>query len=473
YHGVIHRDLKPSNIMVSPTGGAKLMDFGIARPADASFHTVDGTILGTLQYLSPEQLEGAQLDIRTDLYSLGVCLYEMACGHIAFPESNITRLLSDKIKNKYKPLSEFDVNIPEQYITLIHKLMHHDKKLRVQNATVLIELLSNIYYQHTQDTPEQTVAQFMQTDIETRNSPEIFDKSPLRKYYKPLYIIIPLLIVIVSILIFFVFKPLFHHQTSKKATRQTLEYPQIPVNTGDSLTTNHNTPTKDSTPITPQTLQSSKTPDTTNHPVNKTKDKSTGSEMSQKDPVPKNPSAALIDRLSRKYNTSNLLEIIAQELSAARYSNVLKLIDELSETEAKSTKAVIFKLRALKNTNRSEYVSFISTIKTQEAEILLNKASIACDKKRTGDALITLENAEKAPAELLTYDQVNRELIYLKAVCITQLFDKGPDEAHWKASIGAWYQVKKNLRTDQSHAYYVTADKEIARIGEKYRSLAK
>src|SRR5215472_7659716 len=93
--GIIHRDLKPSNIMLTPTG-AKLLDFGLAKPASALIDvamtatkmetpvTEQGTIVGTFQYMSPEQVEGSELDGRSDIFSLGAVLYEMVTGQRAF-----------------------------------------------------------------------------------------------------------------------------------------------------------------------------------------------------------------------------------------------------------------------------------------------------------------------------------------------------------------------------------------------------
>ena len=74
--------------IVGKDGVVKLMDFGIARPTDASIHTTDGSILGTMQYLSPEQLDGKEPDVRTDIYSLGTTMYEVLTGVQAFPEGS-------------------------------------------------------------------------------------------------------------------------------------------------------------------------------------------------------------------------------------------------------------------------------------------------------------------------------------------------------------------------------------------------
>jgi serine/threonine-protein kinase len=82
HQGVVHRDIKPGNIMVGDE--IKLMDFGIARMVGASQHTATGAVLGTAMYMSPEQAEAKEVDQRSDIYSLGIILYEMATGRVPF-----------------------------------------------------------------------------------------------------------------------------------------------------------------------------------------------------------------------------------------------------------------------------------------------------------------------------------------------------------------------------------------------------
>jgi eukaryotic-like serine/threonine-protein kinase len=134
YQGLIHRDIKPDNIIVSKSGMVKLMDFGIARPSEVSLHTIGGKVMGSLAYLSPEQLEGKDIDNRSDIFSLGSVLYEMISGQRAFPQKTISELVRSKSKGEFKSLDSFGLSLPPSLINVTAKAMALDLQIRYASA---------------------------------------------------------------------------------------------------------------------------------------------------------------------------------------------------------------------------------------------------------------------------------------------------------------------------------------------------
>ena len=148
--GVVHRDLKPANVMLTKSG-AKLLDFGLAKSASIDLVvdgatmqkplTTEGTILGTFQYMAPEQLEGLEADARTDIFALGTVLYEMATGRRAFDGTTKTSLIAAIVGGTPKPISEIVPVPPPALEHLIARCLAKDRDQRWQNAHDIAEEL--------------------------------------------------------------------------------------------------------------------------------------------------------------------------------------------------------------------------------------------------------------------------------------------------------------------------------------------
>jgi len=142
--GVVHRDLKPQNIMIDKEGNARIMDFGIARSLKVKGITGAGVMIGTPEYMSPEQVEGKDVDKRSDIYSLGVILYEMVTGQVPF-EGDTPFTIGVKHKSETpKDPKEHNSQIPEDLSRVILKCMEKDKENRYQNAGELSLELTGI-----------------------------------------------------------------------------------------------------------------------------------------------------------------------------------------------------------------------------------------------------------------------------------------------------------------------------------------
>jgi len=199
--GVIHRDLKPQNVMIDRDGNVRIMDFGLARFSSSEGMTASGVMLGTPEYMSPEQVELKEVDARSDIYSLGVIMHEMVTGRVPF-EGETPLSVAIKHKNE-KPRDSRELNplVPESFAKIILKCMEKDREKRCQSADILFQELGRI-----QDGLPTAIREISRGD--PIGSREITVKFRLWKLAVPAAIII-------AVLAFFILKPASNDRNSR------------------------------------------------------------------------------------------------------------------------------------------------------------------------------------------------------------------------------------------------------------------
>ena len=447
YHGVIHRDLKPANIMVCTNGIVKLMDFGIARPPDVSFHTMDGLVAGTLQYLAPEQLEKKKLDVTTDLYALGVTMYETVTGVVAFPQTSFPKLIAEKTKNKFKPLEEYHIKLPARLRRVIYKCMEEDQGKRVPSAAALLDELHKIHANISGRSPEEIMASFIAIESGKK-------VAAVRRRFPWKRSTAVLALALLGAGAYLYLWP---------------QYRLFATRTAETLMASAPLPAPRPVPPAPAEAPAAARPAATTAAAEPTGAPVHKKGISSVKPAarPRRPSSQA-ELLQEKYGTDDFLVIMEKELKARSYQNILGLYDMLPKEQAHTTQALIYKMRALEKTqNMGRLAQFLESNAINDGEFILAKAKFSFTNQRYDECKRLLAQCMTLPHAFIDYDILKQEVYYYTALCVTAQFDASPTEQNYKEALDSWWQLRSALKATPDHEYNKRAISELQRMGKK------
>ncbi len=495
YVGVIHRDLKPGNIMVAKDGIAKLMDFGIAKPLTATSRTLEGMVMGTMQYLAPEQLDGKEIDVRSDIYSLGTVLYEMVTGVRAFPEQKLGKLVTDKLSNNYAPLSEFSSPVPASLVGLIHHCIRTEKEKRIQNSLEFLRAICKIHKTLTLKAPEQVLEQFLANRTRGKRAVSVRKK----RVPTPVLVCTAVVLACAALGTFAVLYLGNAASQSKEGAGRLLAklHPDEGIEAAlgpgemariDSILALQRSMQHDASGAQQRLLDSLAEDSlfdihdraatvTAEVPLRKARRVETrmppagAQKPAARVPVPAPETAQavspqeLVERLKQQLHTSDLMAIFSSEIEAGNFVNGLMLYGMLAPAQAHSKKALLYRLRALRATgDRDGAKSLLFGNDIKDGEFYLEKARFYYIAKDYRSASQFVQHAAVSPAQFMDSRTFRETLLYSKALCASAFYDAAQTPATRKEALEAWYDVKSLFKMSPEHKYFVKADAELRRI---------
>lgn len=475
YHGVIHRDLKPANIMISKTGDVRLMDFGIARPTEASLHTVEGNIVGTMQYLSPEQIDGVNIDSRTDIYSFGAILYEMLTGTRTFPQDTITNLMKKKIVNEYRKFSDFDFPIHPGLIKITQKCLQASQSDRFASAHELLEELEKALSSLTTEDPGRTLATFLTDPANFVEKPQ--KKSPLsalaaftrRPWFMP-----AVAGTVVAGAAGVLVVTLFLRGGAPEKKQITSAVPATPPAAAAA-------PLQPSPPSLPPPEELKPLGPVTPNPQNGIQKSPPVSAVPPKpiaaarpprtvDKVPtktgrEKPAVSSIQQLMEKYHSSDLLEVGRSALRSGAPGEAAVALENLSDNQVDPKIKALLLLEAYVDAGRTKDALFIvSSQNLQDAQFdfLCGKLYHGLNKDET--AIEYLESSLTKPSVVRKRNDIRDDVLFFTAVVRSEQYRRNNSPDNRAQAVNAWNVVKRLYASTPDHSRARQAARELAAI---------
>jgi len=463
YQGIVHRDLKPANIMLSYEGRTKLMDFGIARPTEASLHTAEGHIVGTMQYLSPEQLDGVGIDARTDIYSFGTILYEMLTGDKTFPQTTVTALMKSKVAGSYRRFTEFDFPVSKRLTTITQKCLQIEKAKRYESAAALAQDLQKLYRSITNESVENCIKKYIDSPKDT----------PLQNNKKltvslPLLISSGIVVLLIGVLFLFlssgpdnnekgpVVREMSQPVPAQKKNRKTGFEKDGPGFEKETDRGRENISPKTTKPTAPSPVP----PKTKEVRVKKVTPKKT-----VKKPNPVVQKKTPIDLLKEKYGNTDLLLLGNKAYEKNQWEDVILALENVTPSQGQKLLHTLYLLEAYIKTNeasKARKLAASQNINDGYYDFLLGTMNTKMGQIQK--AVAYFQSAISKPSKAVSPGTIRKDALYELAKLRAFMYQENPDQDTKALALNAWRIVKNMYSNEKSHPRFKEANEAMVTI---------
>ncbi|MBD3320730.1 MAG: protein kinase [Chitinivibrionales bacterium] len=460
YNGIIHRDLKPANIMIDKSGAVKLMDFGIARPTETSFHTVEGSIVGTLQYLAPEQIDGEGIDHGADIYALGAILYEMLTGYKTFPQKTITNLMKKKATNEYRKFDDFEFRVNSSLAKIAQRCLSVSKENRYESAKELVAALESAHKNLTSFTPEEIIVKYLQNP----ESLKISSRVNLLRFFKP-RIMIPAGLAIVLVSLFILFIQTGPELSGDDAETADAKQRELAGAQEKAAQEDIDTPFEEEglKPLVPEGKQEPRQPSGKKIARSKPPDPKPGPEKPVRSRTPRRPSRKTlspVEKLQQKYESEDLLAIAKTALGKRNTSDAILALENVRANTTRKSLLLLEAYVLAGQTKDALYIVNSQQINDGQFEFLAGKTYYMLNNN--AEALKHFEDAILKPCKTRSRNGVRNDALYYTALIRSRLYETNPTASNLQHAKQAWLVVKNCYRSSTNHSRYKKAVQQLA-----------